>query len=412
MASGESRLEQVKGRILGGEQLTRVYLPDETARIAAAVQRMSLPQKLALPATLSVQRNQQQALNEIKAMDQDKPAKTVATPRYSEEVSIIPTRNGLVQFSTILLERKLVARKAMKDPPAKSALSGEVNVTQTFEVANEVLNDIRRQDGGDIVEEDESRYLATVRRPDSPEASDWRGEIVGSPALFPLNTVTVLAAGKTIIVLDRLNKKLWQTTLNYRIPDDVNNLGQDDPVVGQGPCVEHAGKLYIFDEGVLSAFDLATGEASWRLPSVGIKGMFFDDKGMIYISSTTASPETIKYSRQIDIGSRVRPTIVKIEPRTGKILWTTEPGGVLSYVSGKFIYTLESFLPAEDDGPYGGSSGFDTPPYLRIKRINPKNGQVMWEHFQQRGPLDVRFDKNTIEVVFKKEVQVLRFFSL
>jgi hypothetical protein len=32
----------------------------------------------------------------------------------------------------------------------------------------------------------------------------------------------------------------------------------------------------------------------------------------------------------------------------------------------------------------------------------------MWEHFQQRAPLDVRFDRNTIRLVFKKEVQVLR----
>jgi hypothetical protein len=35
----------------------------------------------------------------------------------------------------------------------------------------------------------------------------------------------------------------------------------------------------------------------------------------------------------------------------------------------------------------------------------------MWEHFQQRAPLDVAFEKNTIRMVFKKEVQVLKFFS-
>ena len=33
------------------------------------------------------------------------------------------------------------------------------------------------------------------------------------------------------------------------------------------------------------------------------------------------------------------------------------------------------------------------------------------EHFQQRAPMDVRFDKNTIRLVFKKEVQVLRSVS-
>jgi hypothetical protein len=57
-------------------------------------------------------------------------------------------------------------------------------------------------------------------------------------------------------------------------------------------------------------------------------------------------------------------------------------------------------------------SGLETQPYLRIKRINPRNGRVMWEHFQQRAPLDVQFEGNIIRLVFKKEVQVLKFLSL
>ncbi|HWQ91948.1 MAG TPA: hypothetical protein VN673_09775, partial [Clostridia bacterium] len=76
------------------------------------------------------------------------------------------------------------------------------------------------------------------------------------------------------------------------------------------------------------------------------------------------------------------------------------------------VYTLQSYMPYEpdlddeviDDGP-------STPPYMRIRRINPRNGSEMWEHFQQRAPLDVQFDKNSIRLVFKKEVQVLKFLS-
>ena len=49
---------------------------------------------------------------------------------------------------------------------------------------------------------------------------------------------------------------------------------------------------------------------------------------------------------------------------------------------------------------------------LSIKRINPKNGHVMWEHCQDRAPLEVQFDQNTIRLVFRKEVQVLRFLAL
>jgi len=36
---------------------------------------------------------------------------------------------------------------------------------------------------------------------------------------------------------------------------------------------------------------------------------------------------------------------------------------------------------------------------------------VMWEHVQKRAPLDVEFDQNTIQLVFKHEVQVLRFVA-
>jgi hypothetical protein len=50
-----------------------------------------------------------------------------------------------------------------------------------------------------------------------------------------------------------------------------------------------------------------------------------------------------------------------------------------------------------------------TPPHLRIQRINPKNGQTMWEYYRESAPLDVQFDANTIELVFKKEVQVLKY---
>jgi len=76
---------------------------------------------------------------------------------------------------------------------------------------------------------------------------------------------------------------------------------------------------------------------------------------------------------------------------------------------------VQSYSPDEDEddeeNPYSVTTGFETPPYVRIRRINPNNGKEMWEHFQQRAPLDVEFDKNTIRLVFRKEVQVLKFTS-
>jgi hypothetical protein len=55
--------------------------------------------------------------------------------------------------------------------------------------------------------------------------------------------------------------------------------------------------------------------------------------------------------------------------------------------------------------------GLNKPPYLRIARVNPKNGRIMWEHYQDRCPINVQFNDNSIELIFKREVQVLRYLS-
>ena len=105
----------------------------------------------------------------------------------------------------------------MKAPPKKSVLDGDLNASKTTDAANEILNEMQRDRGGGTVEEDVSRYQVTLRRPDSTEPSDWTGEVIGPPRLFPLKTVNALTAGKTLIVFDKTNKKLWQATLSYSV---------------------------------------------------------------------------------------------------------------------------------------------------------------------------------------------------
>ena len=384
--------------------------------IAAEYPHMSFAQKLALPATLSVARNQERALNEMREDDNGgtphKSTQTNSGP-VREEFRIIPTADGVVQFSARLLETKYEKHTVMKAPPKKSALNGAVNVTKTAQVANEILNEMQRNKFGDTEVENVSLYRVTIRCPDK-DVPEWQGEVNGPPTLYPLKTVNVVGAGKSITVLDKQNKLLWTSKLNYKLPRGVGAFGEDVAAsgVGQGPCVERGDTLYVFDEGVLSDFDLATGNARWRLPTVGVSGLYFDGNGMLYASSTSANPESLKYSRQIDITTKVKDVLLKIDPRNGKILWSAEPGGAIAYVSGKYIYTLQSYQPVENDSPYHQETGLETPAYMRIKRISPKNGTVMWEYFQQRAPLDVQFDQNLIQVVFRKEVQVLKYLSL
>lgn len=386
-----------------GSDLNR---PMDPAKVAEQAQHLSLPARIALPATLANTMNQERTLAAMQD-DQKRPQPAAQTSPQST-FSIIPTPVGFLEFSTKLLESHIVQESAMKPAPAKSVLSGNLTTGNTADAANEILNDMQRSRGGDVAQEDSSRYEVTLRNPGSDLA--WTGEVIGPPKLFPLKTVNVLASDKKIMVFDKSNKKLWESSLAFSINGGLSSLEEGSSPLGQGPCVERQGSLYVFDEGVLTAFDLATGNVRWRLPSVGIAGLFFNDNGQMYVNTTTASPESLKYKRQIDISEKVGAVIIKIDCKTGKLLWTAQPGGLINYVSGKFVFAVQSYRPSEEE-QNGPQTGFETPPYLRIRRINPKNGSEMWEYFQQRAPLDVAFDRNTFRLVFKNEVQVLKFLS-
>ncbi len=390
-------------------------------KLAAQLADAPYAAKVAAPATIATALNQERTLAEIRSQDEDPairpPAK--AGSDFAGRFTLIPARNDFVQFSHRMIEEKFIRHAAMKAPPKKSALDGNLSVTATVEVANELLNEMQRNAGADQVVENVSRYAVKVRIGDGKNVADWAGEVVGPPALYPLASVNAIVAGKILIVLDQANKPKWQSTLNYPViggGDDAFAADDDEAAArsGLGPVVERGDALYIFDQGVLSAFELATGNARWRLPSVGISGIYFDDAGMMYVNTTTASPDNIKYSKQIDVSDRINAVVLKLDAKTGRELWKQNLSGNLSYLSGPYIYSVAYTGPRDDDdeiNPDLAVLGMETKPYLRIRRIHPKNGQLMWEHFQERGPLDVKIDRNTIQLVFKREVQVLKYLS-
>jgi hypothetical protein len=381
-------------------------------KVAEQAQHMSLPARIALPAIIAHNMNQERTL----AAYSDPPARdssaTAPGPQPTVGDSLIPTKDGFVQFTVKLLESRIVTRDAMKAPPAKSVLNGNLTTGNSAELANEMLNDAQRSRGGQVVREDQSRYLVSLQRPGTADA--WSGEVIGRPSLFPLATVNVLAADKTVLVFDKSNRKLWQATLTYNVSGGYRGPDEENALYGLGPCVERKDSLYVIDAGVLTAFDLATGNVRWRLPSLGITGLFFDDQGMIYLNTSTASPETLKYPNQIDITRKDSSLVMKIAPATGKVRWTASTGGLVNYVSGKFIYSVFAYHADddEDSAQYTPDSMLGRESVLSIKRLNPNNGRVLWEHVEHRAPLDVQFDQNTIRLVFKKEVEVLKFLAM
>ncbi|MFM2294408.1 MAG: PQQ-like domain [Verrucomicrobiota bacterium] len=387
--------------------------PLDPSLIASQVQSMSLPARIALPATLSSTYNQERLMNEINDQDGVPKAQPTANPLLREDYSLIPLKDGCLQFSVRLLEEKIISHSAMKAKSGKSALDGKVNQAATGAIVNELLNDMQRDRGGDTVTENVSRYWVTLRRADEKVSAEWVGEVTGPPGVIPLDTVNVLAAGEMLRVFDKANKKLWEAKLTFKLPLDRYAYA-DSSTTGAGPCVERGGVLYVADEGVLTAFDLATGAVRWRLPSVGIAGIFFDDAGMIYLNTTTADLDSIKFSRQIDVNKRVDDVVTKLDPRSGKLLWSAKPGGMLNYVSGQYLFVVVSQSGDFDEhgeSTYGFDTGLEKSASLKIRRLNPKNGRIIWDHYQDRCPIDVKFRQNEIQLVFRREVQALKFLT-
>ncbi len=424
LATGEVATEKIGGAILpdvvvaktehapgAGLPVGRAAASDHSAldpeKVAAQAQNLPLAGRIALPAVLATAANQERTLAAMNDQPKMKSPGASAPMRHDWR-QLIPSPDGPVALSYRMLEEKFVSRKAMKAPPKKSALDGDLTVTKTADVANEILNEQQRARGGDSAVDDESRYQVTLHLPNATGVTDWTGEVTGPPSVFPLATVNILTANRSVIVLDKANQKLWSAALTYNVTGSA-----EESAFGAGPCVERGDTLYVFDEAVLTAFELKSGTARWRLPSVGVVGIFFDDTGKLYVNTTTASPDKIRYSRQIDITDKTSAMIYKLDPRSGKVLWNTDAHGFISYLSGKFIYAMQSYDPGDEEE--GGGNDLTAilrkPPFFRLRRIDPGSGKRLWEHFQERAPLAVEFNDNSIELVFRKEVQVLRYLA-
>ena len=390
--------------------------PLDPSKVAEQAQNLTTPARIALPALLANNIHQQQIAKEIQDDEEKAPKhaqpKTAVPAGEPESFTLVPSPYGYVQYTVKLLEEHVTTRDAMKGPPARRVMDGDLTAGQGTAAANELLNDMQRANGGGKVTVDESRYQVTLRRPDDPGVPDWTGAVTGPPVVYAQKTVNIIAAGKSVTVLDKSNKKLWDASLLYNVAASHTGPNGEDSLFGQGPCVEHGDTLYVMDQAVLTAFDLATGAARWRLPSVGILGIFFDDQGSIYVNTTTANVDKITYSKQIDIEESIDAVLVKADEKTGKNLWTAKTGGYAAYVSGPFVYTLQSHDVIVDDMASDLTASLQKPPFMKIIRLNPRNGQYLWEHDDDRAPLSVNFDKNVIYLVFHKEVQVLRFLTL
>jgi PQQ-like domain len=313
---------------------------------------------------------------------------------------------NVAEMNVKLLEKKVEVHEAMKTKTKSILESGNMTAGQSLDASEELLNDMQRQNGGSKVTEDVSRYQVTVHRWLAKGTPDWTGEVIGQPSIYPLKTVDVIAGGKSIVVLDKNNKKLWDAKLTY--PAEAHSSFYFDYSGGSSaPCVETGDALYFADQGMLTCFDLASGAPRWRLTSVGISKIQLDEKGNIYLTSTTASPDTIQYSKQVNLKNRPETVILKVDPKTGKKLWEVVKIGEQLLISGKYVYigkvsTMMVALRLEDGPDY----------HYNFYRLDPSSGKIMWNYFQTKPGMSAEVNQNWIMIEFKDELQVLKFLSL
>jgi outer membrane protein assembly factor BamB len=316
---------------------------------------------------------------------------------------------NLVEMRVKLLEPKVTWVQSIK-PRGPSRINGQLTAS-TAGVEQEVFNDIKRSQTGGVKGIDESRYDVKLRRWIGNKPVQWEGEVNGLPGFFSLETVDLLTAGKALAVFDKQNNKLFEASLSYPVGDDFisNNPGH------RSPAVEKDGMLYLFDQGVLTAFTLPEGQVGWRLPSVGIRGVKFDSKGMLYVDSTMAAPEDIQYTDEIKLESAAS-VILKVDPRSGKILWQAQNVGRQSFLSGKYLYStsaemggiaLANGLSEALNAPHATE-----PAYFHMWRLDPETGKVMWAFSPDQPPDEVSFEENWFALRFGDEVQTWKFLTL
>jgi len=274
-----------------------------------------------------------------------------------------------------------------------------------------VFNDIKRSQTGGVKGVDQSRYEVKLRRWLGPAPVEWKGEAEGAPMFFPLRTVDLLAAGRSLTVFDKENKKLFDAKLAYPIGDQFNTEHWDRR---SAPGVEAGGALYFFDKGVLTAFSLPSGGVRWRLTSVGINRVQYDGRGVLYVDSTTASPEDIQYSDQVKF-QHAAPVLLKIEAASGKILWKADGRGRECFLSGPFLYSAigESGGMALGNGLADalGAPTPGSPSYFHIYRIDPDDGKVLWTFYREDVPDEFSFQLNRFLVRFGNDVGVWKFLT-
>jgi hypothetical protein len=400
-----------------GSSLLVISAADETRRLAT---RIDLSTGASKSQEIVVPRSQKHILpNELPPNVQPTAgvllSQALEEQKFNKPLDAISSQffsagQNLVELRVKLLEPKVTWVQSIK-PRGPSLLNGATSVsTSAAGVEEEVFNDLKRDRTGGVRAVDESRYEVRLRRWIDSQPVEWQGAVVGVPSFFSLDTADLLVAGTSLRVFDKQNKWLFESRLAYPISDRFTS---NNPA-GGCPAVETADTLYFFDQGVLTAFALPGGAAQWRLTSIGISAVQLDSQGMLYVDSTSGSPEDVQYPDQVKF-EHIAPVLLKVDGKSGKILWKAVDRGQNCFLSGKFLYSQSVrkgglAMANALRGALGAPEG-DEPDYFHLYRLDPASGEVLWNFYREQAPEQVAFQDNSFVLRFGDNLQLFGFLT-
>ena len=307
-----------------------------------------------------------------------------------------PAGDSIAYVNVLLKEPKVDYIDAMKPAGGESVFNSKTSASANLGVAvGEIMNEIKRANGGNLIQVNNSEYLVTIRRMPAGETGIWQEKLLGDTIFHPLDTVDLLMDRKNLWILNKKNELVKKMPLTPTA---------QDAVVGDSPGVEANGNLYFFDRGNLTAMSLPKCEPIWRYQAVDIDDLAVDRHGDIYFMASTAPVESLNYPEQEYVG--VKDLLVKLDGKTGKKKWEQMNTGQRFWAEGDFLYANK--VAGNSVLSMATSADTDRSIYYRLK---PSNGKKIWD-FKAEGEVErADFFENRIMFQYQSQVIVLKYMT-
>jgi hypothetical protein len=311
--------------------------------------------------------------------------------------------DSLLRADVQLVERRVKQQDAIK-PDSEKRLTEIINnspgnsTDELKAIGQMIANDAVRMAGEATQTIDESIYEVTLRRPYEPSAAPWIDKLQGSLYLFSTKSLDFIAASTKLLAFDHSNKKVWEAALGA----PVTSLRFAENTY---PILERNGRIYFADGAFLTAFQAASGEVIWRVPSIGISKIQLDNEENIYVVSANHSAESLKYSADATMQS-IDPLVMKITPE-GKVAWTSEKMQDV-WVSGTNVYGFRELKNPSDITARVFSPGSAPEARIKIFKLARNDGKPIWDWLQLRMPSTVLAHGKSVAMLYGDELQVIR----